>query len=137
MRMFAKKTELESINSVNEKKMAMRQLALKGTCLAAVANSAFLSFADSADTGDGGLFDAMNSSTDTLLQSITNFLDTSVLPWVLLAVLISLGLAGGNERVLPTIKSAIKFIVIAFVGINVINLIVNTILWIATTINSG
>lgn len=134
MRMFAKKTELESINSVNEKKMAMRQLALKGTCLAAVANSAFLSFADS---GDGGLFDAMNSSTDTLLQSITYFLDTSVLPWVLLAILISLGLAGGNERVLPTIKSAIKFIVIAFVGINVINLIVNTILWIATTINGG
>ncbi len=83
------------------------------------------------------LFSTLNANNQTVLDEVTTFADKTILPWVVLAVFLSLGLAGSNEKAVAGLRSAAKVIVIAFIGLNLVNLVVNTIIWMSNTLGGA
>lgn len=79
------------------------------------------------------LFTTMNENNKTVLDELVQFADKTILPWVVLAFFLTLGLSGTNEKAVGGLRSAAKVIVIAFIGLNLVNLVVNTIIWMANT----
>jgi len=109
-------------------KTASQKAALLAGMAATTLGTTVSTFANS-DT----LFSTMNANNQTVLDEITTFCDKTILPWVVLAFFLSLGLAGSNEKAVAGLRSAAKVIVIAFIGLNLVNLVVNTIIWMANT----
>ena len=112
-------------------KLALRTASRKAALLAGMAATT-IGTTVSAFASDN-LFQTMNANNQTVLDEITTFCDKTILPWVVLAFFLSLGLSGSNEKAVSTLKQAAKVIVIAFIGLNLVNLVVNTIIWAANT----
>lgn len=86
--------------------------------------------------GDNGILSALNETSNTFIDEITNTFNTSIFPILLLANIILIALNSKNEKKLPILTTALKYLLICFIALNCINLVINTLLWVINTLKS-
>lgn len=86
-------------------------------------------------TSDNGLLDALGNSTETILQKVVTTYN-KFFPLILVIILIGIAFSGTNEKILSLFRTALIWLIIATVGLNCLNLIINTIMWISSELNN-
>ena len=90
-------------------------------------------FATTPEGGGGGdnIFDAVNNGSGTILDTAVTTCNKSILPIAVAITLITMLFCGSNERLAGALKTALKIEVVAGIALNCINLVINTIIWVA------
>ena len=86
---------------------------------------------------DDGILSATDNGTKTIIDRAIVWVDTTLLPILLVALFISLVICCKNEKALPIIKQGFKILVLGALGVNAIWLILRTILWVANVITNA
>lgn len=90
-------------------------------------------FATTPEGGGGGdnIFDAVNNGSGTIIDTAVTTCNKSILPIAVGITLITMLFCGSNERLAGALKTALKIEVVAGIALNCINLVINTIIWVA------
>ena len=90
-------------------------------------------FATTPEGGGGGdnIFDAVNNGSGTIIDTAVTTCNKSILPIAVAITLITMLFCGSNERLAGALKTALKIEVVAGIALNCINLVINTIIWVA------
>lgn len=95
-------------------------------------------FAQTGSTPEGGgggggdnIFDAVNNGSGTIIDTAVTTCNKSILPIAVAITLITMLFCGSNERLAGALKTALKIEVVAGIALNCINLVINTIIWVA------
>jgi len=84
---------------------------------------------------DTGIFSAVNNNIGTIIEELVVFFDTTIFPILLLCLFISMGFFSSNDRALGPLKTGLKWLLFVFVGVNCLNLILKTLVWIVELFN--
>ena len=76
------------------------------------------------------VFDAVDGASGTILNQLTETLNTSVFPFTFVILIIVTVFNLGNQKVIDVVKQGYKWWAICFFGLNGLNLIFNTMYWI-------
>lgn len=84
--------------------------------------------------GDNGIFSGLDEGTSTILTTIINFFNKTFFPCIGISLLILMGLNAKNEKRLPVLQEAFKWLCYVFVGVNGFNLLTNTLMWVVNSL---
>ena len=76
------------------------------------------------------VFDAVDGASGTILNQLTETLNTSVFPFTFVILIIVTVFNLGNQKVIDVVEQGYKWWAICFFGLNGLNLIFNTMYWI-------
>lgn len=94
-------------------------------------------FAQTGSTTEGGggggdnIFDAFNNGSGTIIDTAVTTCNKSILPIAVVITLVTMLFCGSNERLAGALKTALKIEVVTGIALNCINLVINTIIWVA------
>lgn len=126
---------MSNMNTLTKKRRLGKEDFLAGATSCVLVTSANITkvFADARQvgggSGDGTIFSAIDGASGTILQQIVTTYN-NLFPIAIAIIFVCMVLNSSNERFGQILNKALKIVIVVTIGINSLNLIVNTINWI-------